>query len=36
MDGWSRIDLDDDFPIRKALPVRARFSIEKIVYYNTY
>jgi hypothetical protein len=45
IDGWQRIGLDDDFPIRQALPVGvrfwcwarwARFSMEKIVYYNRY
>jgi hypothetical protein len=45
MDGWRRIGLDDDFPIRKALPVGvrfwcqarwARFSIQKFMYYGRY
>jgi len=25
MDGWCRMGLDDDFPIRQVLPVGARF-----------
>jgi len=45
MDGWRRIGLDDDFPIRQALLVGvrfwcwarwARFPIEIIVYYSRY
>ena len=45
MDGWHRIGLDDDFPIRQALLVGvrfwcwacwARFSIEKIMDYSRY
>ena len=43
MGGWHRIGLDDDLPIRQALPVGvwfgcwarwARFSIERFVQYN--
>ena len=45
MDGWRRIGLDDDFPIRQAVPVGVRFLvlgslgsvfIEKIVHYSRY
>jgi hypothetical protein len=42
MGGCVRMNSDDDFPIRQALPVGARFwcwariSIEIIVYYSRY
>ena len=46
MDGWHRMGLDDDFPIRQVLPVGAqfcfwacwaqRFSQQKNMYYSKY
>jgi len=42
MDGWHRMGLDDDFPIRQVLPVGARFCFWArwarvfTVYYSKY